>query len=394
MKILYHHRVGSFDGGEVVHIDELIAALRKLGHEVIVVGHAPHSVLDFEWSNKSVTMLRRFLPRALSELLELSYSLLAYHRLKAAYLRHRPDVLYERANLFLLAGVWLKRKFAVPMLLEVNAPIFHERSRYGGIALKRLAKWSELKTWHSADYVLPVSETLAEFVREAGVPEQRISVIPNAVDPSRFEPPAAPSDTPQRSGPAGQIVLGFTGFVRDWHRLDRIVDLLGQPDSRRDLRLLVVGDGPARTALERQAAELGVADRVTFAGSVGRDEVPRYVASFDVAVQPGVTNYASPLKIYEYMVLGKAIVAPDTPNIREILTDGETAVLFDPDIPGSLGAAVEKVCGDATLRARLGAAARNVINDRELTWEGNARRVEALLDALTADQNSDQSAHA
>ena len=107
------------------------------------------------------------------------------------------------------------------------------------------------------------------------------------------------------------------------------------------------------------------------------------ISAFDIALQPGVTAYASPLKTYEYMALGRAIVAPDTPNIREIVSHGETALLFDPDSTTAFGQAIERLAGNLALRAKLGAAARATIVDRGLTWENTARRVIALARPLT-----------
>jgi glycosyltransferase involved in cell wall biosynthesis len=144
-----------------------------------------------------------------------------------------------------------------------------------------------------------------------------------------------------------------------------------------DLRLVVVGDGPARPALERQAAALGLADRVTFTGLQPREAIPALVAGFDIALQPLVVSYASPLKIFEYMAAGRAIVAPDQPNIREVLRNGETAVLFDPAEAGAMWRAIRRLAGDAGLRRRLGEAARAEIAQRDYTWRGNAARVVA-----------------
>jgi glycosyltransferase involved in cell wall biosynthesis len=138
---------------------------------------------------------------------------------------------------------------------------------------------------------------------------------------------------------------------------------------------VVVGDGPARPVLERQAAALGIADRVRFTGLAPHEAVPSLVAGFDIALQPRAVAYASPLKIFDYMAAGRAIVAPDQPNIREILTDGETALLFDPARPDAVWQAALRLAGDATLRTRLGAAARSEIERRRYTWAGNAARL-------------------
>ncbi len=382
MKILYHHRIGSREGGEAVHISELITALRKLGHEIIVVGHVDTDTKSSLDSPSYIKSLRWLLPKFVHEPLELAYSLIAYLRLRKACLAHKPDILYERANLFLLAGVWIKRKFGLPYLLEVNAPLAQERNNHGGIALKRLARWSEETAWRTADYVLPVSNILADRIRSAGVPEAQIVVVPNVVDLERFSAPLDGGETKKRLGLEGRTVLGFAGYLRAWHRLDRVIDVL-ERDDESNLHFLVIGDGSGLPALRRQVRLRGVSERVTFLGSRARDDMAGLISAFDIALLPGVTAYASPLKIYEYMALGRAIVAPDTPNIREILGQDETALLFDPDTAAAFGQAIERLAGDPILRARLGAAARAAIVDRGLTWENNARRVVALANRLT-----------
>jgi glycosyltransferase involved in cell wall biosynthesis len=104
-----------------------------------------------------------------------------------------------------------------------------------------------------------------------------------------------------------------------------------------------------------------------------------HVAAFDIALQPAVTDYASPLKLFEYMAQAKAILAPDQANITEALQDGKDALLF---APGGFEPALSALIGDASLRARVGAAARETLIRRDFTWAGNARRVEAIAERL------------
>lgn len=381
MKILYHHRTRSKDG-QYVHIEEMIRALRAQGHEVVIVAPPSAETESFGSDAGPVAWLKRHLPKTFYELMEFAYSLVAYRRLDQAVRQHRPDVLYERYNLFLPSGVWLARKYKLPMLLEVNAPILEERARYDGLALTRLARWSQAYAWKNADMVLPVTRVLGDIVQSYGVPPERIDVIPNGIDPERFANAPDVMQAKRALGLEQYLVLGFTGFVRDWHGLDKVIDLIAQdpPESRR--HLLVVGDGPVRADLEKQARDLGIEHRVKFTGIVGRDDVARYVAAFDIALQPAVVKYASPLKLFEYLVLGKAIVGPDQPNIREILTDEHNAVLFDPDTPGGLAGAVKRLCDDDALRARVAVNARAAINEQHLTWGANARRAVALFERL------------
>ncbi len=381
MRILYHHRTRSKDG-QYVHIEEMIGALRAQGHEVIIVAPPSAETESFGSDAGAVALLKRYLPKWFYELMELGYSLVAYRRLAKAVREHKPDCIYERYNLFLPAGVWLARKYKLPLLLEINAPILEERSRYDGLSLTRLARWSQAYAWRNADVVLPVTRVLGDIVASYGVPEERIVVIPNGINGERFGGVPDVEAAKRALGLEGNLVLGFTGFVRDWHGLDKVVDLIAgdPPESRR--HLLVVGDGPARAALEQQARDLGISNRVTFTGIVGRDDVARHVAAFDIALQPAVVAYASPLKLFEYLALGKAIIGPAQPNIEEILVQDQNAVLFDPDSTASMAAAVDRLCTDRALRERVAANARATITEQKLTWHENALRVVSLFRGL------------
>jgi glycosyltransferase involved in cell wall biosynthesis len=115
-----------------------------------------------------------------------------------------------------------------------------------------------------------------------------------------------------------------------------------------------------------------------------REAIPDSIRTFDIALQARAVDYASPLKLFEYMACGRAIVAPDQPNIREILTNEENALLFDPDKPASLWQAIRRLAADPELRERLGYAAREILDARDYTWEGNATRV---IQLAVADLN-------
>jgi glycosyltransferase involved in cell wall biosynthesis len=382
MKILYHHRTASKDG-QAVHIEEMVHALRQRGHEVRVVAPAAAREHGMGGTVGWVQRLRQALPKAVYELLELAYSWVAYRRLAQAAREFQPDVLYERYNLFLLAGVLLRRRTGIPLLLEVNAPLADERRQFGGLGLPAMADWAERLAWRSADVVLPVTAVLADHVRDRGVPDSRIEVVPNGINLALFQAGQGANATRRALGwHADDIVLGFTGFVRDWHGVDKVVRWMAGGTAPARARLLMVGDGPARAHLESLAGQLKLGDRVHFTGVVDRSAVPALVAAFDIALQPAVVPYASPLKLFEYLALGKAIVAPARPNLLEVLEDGDNALLFDDARPGALEQALERLCGDEALRARLGAGAQATIQRRQLTWDGNAQRVGVLAAGL------------
>jgi glycosyltransferase involved in cell wall biosynthesis len=380
MRILFHHRIASRDG-QAVHIEELIAALRQQGHETILVGPGSLAATRFGGSNVLIDFIKRAIPKAVYELLEVAYNVTAFMRLRAAVRTHRPDVIYERFSLFLFAGIWVRRLYRVPLLLEVNSPLFEERAETDGLRLRRLGRWAQRLLWNHVDHVLPVTGVLARTVAEYGVSRSRITVIPNGVDTRRFAVIPEISAAKAAFGVTSRLVLGFTGFVREWNAVDRLIDFVAAHHARFDLQILVVGDGPARQLLEERARACGMAERLTITGIVERDDVARHIAAFDIAVVPAVNRYASPLKLFEYLQLGRAIVAPDTENIREILSHDQNALLFDPAGEDALEAALFRLCGDPALRARLADAARRTIAEKSLTWSHNAERVLAIADA-------------
>lgn len=385
MKILFHHRIASLDG-QAVHMNELVEALRAQGHEVVIIGPRSTAQLQFGGSARAIDILKQRLPRAAYEVLELGYNLVVLARLHRALARHRPDAVYERYNLFTVAGSWLCRWRGLPYLVEINAPLALERTQNGELSLRALGRWSERLVWRSADYALPVTEVLAEHVARAGVPRKRIVVVPNGVNWQRFADLPTREEAKRRLGLSGRLVLGFAGFVRAWHGLDHLIDFLAARGGLYNAHLLLIGDGPARAELEARAARGGVADRLTVTGVLDRGQVARHLAAFDIALQPGVTAYASPLKLFEYMAAGCAILAPNNANIQEVLTQRENAVLFEPDEAGALTRALEDLCRDGALRERLGQAARQTLFARDLFWASNAARVAALCAQAAEDR--------
>ena len=369
LKVLYHHRTRSRDG-QSVHIDEMIAALRAAGHYVIVV--EPKRVDALKPARG-----KQVLPKFLYELLEFGYSGLELAKMVGHIIRSRPDAIYERANIFMLSGVWAARFFGLPLLVEVNAPLTEERAKFDGLALEWLARWTEETAWRAADFVLPVTAVLGKYAERAGVPPSRIVVTSNGVDLNRFD--AQERTDRSESSSATPTVLGFVGYIREWHGLPLILELMASDAALKDTHLLVVGDGPGRATIERKAQQLGIAERVCVTGIVERDELASYIRQFDVALQPEVTAYASPLKLFEYMALACAIVAPDTENIREILTDQGDSLLFAPNDAKALAQAVRSLVQDPKLRHRLGMAARATLVSNNITWQRNAERAADLI---------------
>ncbi len=384
MRILYHHRIASKDG-QSTHIEEMVEALGHLGHEVRVVGPDVHQSDTGEGGSAGwVGRLKATLPGALYEVAEAAYSLVAYRRLRRAMREFRPDVIYERYALFQPAGVWASKRTGIPLLLEVNAPYAIARRKYGQLKLGWLADWFERYTFRGATLVFPVTRVLGDMLVAMGVQEQRIRVIPNAINPRDFSALPAPEAAQAAHGLSGRTVIGFIGFVREWDQLDRIVAWLARRPVDDTAMLMIVGDGPVRPALEAQARGLGIAHKLVFTGVVPRAQVPDAAMAFDIALQTALVPYASPLCLFEYMAMGKAILAPDQANHHEVLVRGVDCDMYDPPDPHGIEARLDLLLADPDLRHRLGAAARLALQQRGYHWAGNASRVAAAAGVAVA----------
>lgn len=374
MKIIYHHRIASKDG-QYVHISEIIRALEQQGHDVVLVGPELHAQAAFGHDGGVVSKLKKMLPSWLYELLELAYSLKIAYKLHIAIKTHQPDIIYERYNLHQPMGVWLSRCLGIPLLLEVNAPLKEERQRFGRLSLKKLAGWVEGWTWRNASMVLPVSNALAEYVRAAGVPEQRIEVIHNGIRQC-----IAAENATKSTQPSDVVTIGFVGFMHLTCGVDWAMEVLGEMNTI-PARLLCVGDGDILPYLKERAISLGVSDRVEFTGLAPRDRVMHYVDQFDIALQPDVTPYASPLKMFEYMAHKCLIVSPDSANMREILTD-ECAEFFPLGSKDGFKMALKRALGQLSELPHRREAAYQRLVDGQFTWESNAQRIVALASVL------------
>ncbi len=327
------------------------------------------------------------LPLPLREGLELGYNAVAYRRLSKAIRELKPDFVYERYAANTFAGLAAARRHGVPFVLEVNSPLALEKARHDGLFFQGLTRAVERRLCAGADVTIAVTRVLAGILEEQGVPAGKVVVMPNGVRSgfgNRRDGGDGAAFRHAHGIPLDVPVAGVVGWFRPWHDLERLVAAVASPEWRQArIHLVLVGDGPALPGLrELQAASPELGSRLVLCGAVPREEIESALAAFDVAVQPAVTPYACPMKILEYMAAGRAIVAPGSANVRELLTDGETALLCPGDenpTAEDLGRAVLALVRDPHLRKRLGAAARSRLHEQGWLWEENARRVEELI---------------
>jgi glycosyltransferase involved in cell wall biosynthesis len=284
------------------------------------------------------------------------------------------DLVYERYSLWSFAGMVEADASGTPGLLEVNAPLIEEQAQHRSLRDAGSATRVAARAFGAADALLAVSTEVAAWLERHPSAQGRVHVIPNGVDAERFRPdvpPAAP-------GPPGSFTVGFVGSMKPWHGLDVLVEAFDRLHRRsRDTRLLLVGEGPALAAVSADLSARGLAKVVQCTGAVAPVEVPGLLTSVDAAVAPypdASGFYFSPLKVYEYMAAGRAVVASRVGQLETVIRHDVNGLLCPPGDPGALEAELERLQRAPQLRARLGRAARGSVR-RTCTWDAVARRV-------------------
>lgn len=291
---------------------------------------------------------------------------------------------------------------ALPALLaarRVGAKFIYEvRGLWELTAASRFAGWEETDRYKldrglevlvasKADHVLTITRGVAEELIKDGVSPERLSLLPNAVDPEAFRP--LPKNRPlmDRLGLTDEdFTAVYAGSLTNYEGLDDLivaVSLLRRDGMR--ARLVIAGDGAARAGLESLAADRGLTGAVTFAGRVRPDEIGDYLSVADVAPIPRkpfkVCMVVSPLKPFEAMSMEKAVVLSDLPALREIVTDGVTGLICKPADPADLAMVLGRLGRDPALRDRLGRAAREWVMTHR-SWAENAVRLKRLYHGL------------
>ena len=366
------------DGAEGIHIREMIKAFRQLGHEVVVAGPVGEKQPEAGGRPGIFGSVKKYLPRQVFELLEVAYSFYCLMDLDRKIRKFRPDFIYDRYITFNSGALWAARKHGIPHILEVNAPLALERSSQPDekLYLKKFAHFMERYICSNADSTVVVSTPLRDYLEKVGVPRHKCHVMPNGVDQETFAPrPKNVELLSQLNIGPDTTVIGFTGILRPWHGLEILIKAANELIAQgRKVYLLIVGDGPIRADIELSLHSTGLGDSSRITGKLTHEQVADYVNLFDIAVSPKATFYASPMKITEYMSLGKAVVIPDSDNMRDMVDDGDNGILFCQGSVDSLTSKLAKLCDSPQLRSRIGSRAREKVLTR-LNWQWNAREV-------------------
>jgi glycosyltransferase involved in cell wall biosynthesis len=305
-----------------------------------------------------------------------------------------PAFIYQRYSLNNFTGVRMARELGVPLLIEYNgSEIWMSRHWGRPLRYEALSERIELVNLRAADLVVVVSRAMRDEIVARGIDRGRVLVNPNGVDTDRYRPDVDGSAVRTQYGLRDATVIGFIGTFGPWHGAEALahayVKLLRiDAASAKTTRLLMIGAGARLPDVQRILADGQAIENTAFTGLVPQEQGAGYLAACDVLVSPHVPNpdgtpfFGSPTKLFEYMAMGKGIVASKLDQIGEVLEDGKTALLVPPGDIDSLTAAIARLANDPTLRECLGANARRAVIERH-TWREHTRRtIEQLKDVL------------
>jgi PEP-CTERM/exosortase A-associated glycosyltransferase len=263
----------------------------------------------------------------------------------------KPDVLHAHSPVLnAIPAIRVGKRLGIPVVYEIrafweDAAVDHGTTNEGSL---RYRATKALETWalKRIDHAFTICEGLRRDIVGRGIPEAKVTVIPNAVDIEGFQLSGeADPELRRKLGLDGVTVLGFVGSFYAYEGLDLLLDAFpGLLAKRPELRILLVGGGPQDANLKAQAQRLGIADKVVFTGRVPHSEVSRYYDQIDLLAYPRhsmrLTELVTPLKPLEAMAQGRLFVASDVGGHQELIRDGETGKLFKAGSADALAAAV------------------------------------------------------
>ncbi len=383
-------------GGAISHIRGFLFGLKSTGRTCRVFTGTALAQDAFE--NELVAP--QSAPYFFWETTLLGYNLVFARGVQKMLLSETPTAFYQRHCRFAIAGALLSRRLRVPLILEYNGPQGWIADHWDPTPFKGLIRMCEEVALRCAARIIVVSEPLRVELEARGIEADRIRVNPNAVDPNYF--------FPGRGREAGrrelevkhdEVLVGFAGSFSLWHGIgvlqQAIISLLSLPRRCR-LRFVLMGTGLLHGEMRSALAAYEKTGAVIFTGSLPSDKVAEYLDASDILVSPhipmpdGSRFFGSPTKLFEYMAMGKSIVASRLEQLAEVLEHDRTAWLVTPGDVGELAGSILRLAQDPAKREELGAAARRAAIDRH-SW---TRNVSLALSDLPREQATALSAGA
>ena len=291
----------------------------------------------------------------------------------------RPDILHAHSPaLNGLAALQAGRKLGLPVVYELrgiweDAAVDHGTTNANSIRY-RLSRALETHVLKRSDAVTTICDHLRQELMERGISSEKITIIPNAVDPREFSfGRATDENLRRRLGLDGKTVFGFIGSWYAYEGLDLLISALPAVlKERRDVALLLVGGGPMEERLSEASEALGLNGAIRFVGRVPHNEVMRYYDLVDVFVYPRhsmrLTELVTPLKPLEAMARGRVVLASNVGGHRELIRANETGFLCPADDRDILADAMLQVLACREKWPEIQRAARRFV-ENERTWD-------------------------
>ncbi len=385
MKIMYSlpppNMVLSKPGGAAIRALELMHGFEQLGHQVIPVW--ANDVMNGPVRGETAMYtyragIKRIFPIIIAVTLRdigyLVHNRVYTKKLEEVTRREKPDFLVEEFTPFHKSAVTVGEKLGIPVIIDDIPPTW-EGEVYFERTLKRLVRKIEKEVFVKALGLIAVSGYLKEFIHNTGIPYEKIHIVHNGTDCQRFHPGISGDNIRQEYGLNNKLVIGFVGGFLPYHGVDILLKAaqIALPDIP-DLHLLLVGDGITRPKVETLVEQSPLQGRVTFTGKVPNANVPQYIAAMDITTMPHSNVYGSPMKIIEYMAMGKPTIAPGFSPIQEIITDGKNGFLFSPQDEIAFAKILVEIAHNPSLQQAVGQEARKTILE-DFTWVKQAQRI-------------------
>jgi glycosyltransferase involved in cell wall biosynthesis len=380
--------IGLKAGGSVGHIAGVVNHLRSFGGKPLMLTTDQIPTVDPGIETRLVTALEAYW-----EYPELPSLVMneAFKRVAKAELPGRTlSFVYQRYAVNSWAGAWIALRHNLPFVLEYNgSEVWISRNWGQPLEHEALSLQIEDFNLRAADLIVVVSQPMADELVRRNVPSEKILVNPNGVEPDRYSPAIAGEATRSALGLDGKLVFGFIGTFGAWHGAEVLAEAFARlmaryPHYRDQVRLLMVGDGIRMPQVRDALTRGGVLDLSVLPGVVPQADGPRYLAACDILASPHVPNadgspfFGSPTKLFEYMAMGKGIVASDLDQIGEILEHGRAARMTVPGDVDSLVEGLRDLIENPGERARLGAEARRLAVERH-TWREHTHKIVSAL---------------
>ena len=389
MKILYYSSHPNLNlaspAGYGTHMREMIKAFTGLGHDVkpVIMGgtRLSSSSLEIKPRNPLKRLISSAIPVYFWESAKdyrLNYfDKYAFRTLEKEIQRFQPEVIYERASYLQTSGVRAAVKYKIKHVLEVNAPYSEERVQLQGNSFfaSKGVKAEKIQL-EASDRIAVVSSALLNHLSSTyNVVGKKFILTPNAINPSSINYSVKKAELLKSDLKLeDRIVLGFVGSIFPWHGLDLLIKAFKVIyTSKASVHLLIIGDGETLPLLKKIAHQEGIQEQITFTGNVNHQDVFNYIACMDVCIMATSNWYGSPVKIFEYGAMGKAVIAPDNVPVRDVMEDGVSGLLVEPNVE-SLINGITKFLENEELRKSCALEFKNQVLQK-YTWVNNAKMI-------------------